>query len=579
MSGRAYHSALLALAGVLLVLLAACADSATGPVTELRIDEIRPRPFRAGERVTVRGPGVGRAKLFLDGAELEVVKRSGSEVVVRAPADLPRCADPLPVVTLRAEAAELWDTAHAATLGRPALVDLPVARHTVERAVRHGCPLEFRQAGTYGIALYRVADPAGTSRSERRSRASFTVTLDGGAAAGPGAAAASGSAGIAGPGLIRAPDLWLGSAAVPLDTVCTKAPATVGDAVPLTSPWGTSDGEYRVVSASEHFAVLVERDSLAAYSAARRMLVEVLARTLEEQVYPLLARVFEEWPDTDGDGRLNVLLVAGRGASYGGGHGYNPDGCIGDFVSMAHGLLDAGLEADLNNPLEIIAHEATHWYDIGPDLPRKVYFPDWSVEAFPSLVERLWRWEREGRGFWENRGLECPPGTTCRLVLMSEHRYGWPGLSHDGGYGHGQNILSYLLQQAVPFGAPPHSALGGLRHRRVPHGGLALQPVFQSLNGPERSEEELQGEYLLSLYADDHVPGVSERLQQFSWNVPATSPDYPLRSFVLDGARTTSTVGLATPDGIVFEVAARAGAVLTVEPAAEDLAVAVVRAR
>lgn len=567
-----------------------CDDWMTEPVRELGIEQVSPEPFRAGEAVEVRGPGVGRATVTLDGRPVEVLDRAPGWLRFRVD-DLPECSLPLRRLELRAEAGDMDDAREVDTLGRPLVLDLEIGEHAIVPEAGAGCAVSVERRGRYGVAAYRTASFPVTMAA-RRIRRPFEVRLTGGGpstgAAADAPAASIRNAGTGAPPAPPAPDLRPPPADAALDAAtCRKEPVEPGDRLWLTSPWQDAETEYEVVSTSLHYSVLVELDSLRAYTGTRAARAETLADDLEQQVQPFLDRVFEAWPDADGDGRLHVLIGEESGASYSGGIGIYTDGCLGDFVRLGHAYMDDDRFMDA---LGTVVHEAMHWYDIGPDLTRQRTLQDWSTEAVASLARWLWRWEREGIDFWGNHGadFECPAGATCFRNFLEDRRYGWPGLSHDGGYGHGAYLVLYLVQQAVGPGSSPLPALGRLRHRRVPlldvpgepiRFGVAIAPLFEAISDAGRTELALQGEYLLSYYADDVVPGVSGRLTQYTWDIGNSGMHYPLRSFVLDGTTTEAEMRLALPDGLVFEVAALAGGVLTVEPANTSLALAVVRSR
>jgi hypothetical protein len=558
----------------------ACADSSTGPVTELVIESVTPRPFAMGDVVEVRGPGVDRSDITVDGRPVRVVGRSRGGVRFEAPAVLPPCGSPLPLVQVTVVADGLRDSTLVATTGRPVDVELEVGEHRVVDDLAVGCDVSLRRAGTYGVALYRTASTA-VQDDERVIRRAVTVRLHGGAAPAAGAMAPLGAP-AAGPRPSsrprRAVDValpWEALTRAPAEaTTCTREPSSPGDRITLDDPWREITIVYEVVSTSEHYAVQVQVDSLLVYDAHRRAIVEGLATAIEEEVHPYLERVFEAWPDSDGDGRLEVLFGEETAAVYPGGLGIRPDGCVGDFVLLGHGRADA----DIADILLTVVHEAMHWYDIGPDLTRQSRMQDWSIEAVATLTALWWRWGREGRSLEGNYGAECDPGTTCWRVFLEEDRYGAPGLTRSGGYGHGMYLTWYLVQQAAD-GADVLAALGHLRHRASGPRVLAVGPVFALAGGKGRSESDLQGEYLLSFYADDHVPGISRRIMQPSWDLPANWSHYPLRSFVLNAHDPEEDVALARPDGIVFEVGAGADAVLTFSPQWAGLAAALVRSR
>jgi hypothetical protein len=549
----------------------------SAPPDALVIETVVPELFGSGERVEVRGPGVGQATLTVAGEAVAVIGRGPGRLEFRAPDGLPVCAAPLPRVTVVARSGTLADSVDVRTTGTPVPLDLGRGEHIVLPSVAVGCRVRFENAGTYGAALYRTAGsgPVIGRRSEIR------LQLLDGAAGSPLAAPITAAAGRPVPAVDAPPGPPPGLPAPAgdpsSDVQCTRN-LVPGDRMELGSPYEEAVNSYVATSTSEHYAVLVAVDSLARYGEARRSKVTDLARRLEREVHPFLDRVFEEWPDMDGDGRLHVVLRHGTGASYGGAWGYRVDGCPGDFVFLGHHMLDPGVADDDGGVLGTIVHEAMHWYDLGPDLSRKQHLPEWTVEAVATLAKRLWVRETRGQTLWDNIAHSCPAdAVACWRHFMQEHRYGLPGFSLVGGYGHGSYILQYLLAQAVEPGADPGPAFGRIRHRISSHDDGRIRPLFELVGGEGRTEAELQGEYLLSFYADDHVLEASDRLRQHGWNVPSYSDDYPLRSFTLSRQAPRATVALARPDGRVFEVRAEAGAVLAGNTG-QGLTLALVRA-
>jgi len=365
----------------------------------------------------------------------------------------------------------------------------------------------------------------------------------------------------------RAPDLAAPTGMVGL--TCVRSPASAGDRIAIDlARLGYVSGEYEVASTSGHFQILVPRDSMIAYSPARLAGARALAGVLEEDAYPFLAELFEQWPDADGDGRLNVLIAAPAGALYPGGEGVYADGCNGDFVILAHDFLDPESARDAAITL---VHEATHWYDIGPDLGRQNRVGDWTIEGYAVLAAQLWTEQQDGIGFWDDVS-GCGEG--CTRILLEEDRYGWPGLNNLA-YVNGSTLVRYLVQQATAPGASPLPALGRLRHR---NGGLGLLPPFFAAGGSGRTEAELQGELLLAFYADGYVDGIDTRITFASWNIARSGARYPLRRFRLGPGPDAAAVHLARPDGVVGEIALGAETRIRLAPALPGAAIALVMA-
>lgn len=584
-------AALAALAAA--ALAAACSDGGTEPLQELSIEEVSPVPFAEGDTVTLRGPGVDRAEIALDGRLVDVLDREGG-VVRFVAAGLPVCGEPLPRVRILAAAEGLEEAREVEVTGRPVAVDLDAGEHALVPAVGAGCDLAFAAEGTYGVAAYRTA-LKGVSWKDREDRAYVVARLRGGASV-PAAlrAPAPGAPEPVAPSAGRVSDVLVPAAAPARVESCRKEPVPVGHRIPLREPWKDGDvGPYEVVSVSPSFAVLVDVDHLGGYTAERRAAANAFAAELEARARPFLDRVFQSWPDSDGDGRLNVVVADGLGSgAYYGGLGIHADDCIGDFVRMDHDVLDRPLDDPVNPPVGLVVHEAMHWYDLGPDPTRKSFVQDWSIEAVAELTQKLWIWERDGADVWGNRGSTCPDdwpnSVPCGTTFLRESRFGWPGLSRGGGYTHGMYLTLWLVQQALEAGDPPAATLGLLRRRNVPapyeedalrRTTVAIAPLFEAAGGSGRTEAELQGEYLLSFYADDFVEGISPRLTNRAWDLARSGPLYPLRRFVMGREHAMEIFGLAKPDGIVFEVTALPGSVLTLTPSTDDLHLAVVRAR
>jgi hypothetical protein len=559
-----------------LLLPAACGDS-VGPSGPLRIDLVTPSAFHAGDTLEIRGARVEDAVFTLDGIQLERISTARGVVRVRAPWDLPPCAaEPHALVLAAAFEAER-DSVTVSTFGAPVTVALAPGEHEISAAASHGCRFRLAHAGVYGVTLFRVAVRNHTSQADRTQRKPIQVRLlPGQAGAAPILPALTVAGDVPRP---TPPAPAMSAAGAAPEQRCMRPPLSHGDTLTLVHASGSGYVPFVTASASAHYAVVTNAAEFDGQPAARKQLLAQLADELEARVHPFLEQVFEEWPDIDGNGQLIIYMRPGIGAASSSGSHYYPDDCVGDFIELGLERLDYGFAATNNNPIETVVHEATHWYDLGYAADRRRGMPDWSLEGVAMFVQQLWRWQEQGIDFWGNHGhVNCPPGATCERILLHQDRYGWPGLSHEGGYYHGVHIVHYLVEQAIAHGASPLAAAGLLRNRRTGGEPLQLRPVFEAAGGSGRSEEELQGEYLLSFYADDNLSGISRRLTRSSWNLPANSPRYPLRHFVLDPANPLGNVELAQPDGITFEVSAPAGGVVALSAALDGLALGFVRA-
>jgi hypothetical protein len=558
------------LAGV--ALLGACdggGPASTGPLT---LGEVTAE-FTVGDTVVVQGSGLSGASVTLDGAAVPLLDASDTRLRFLAPATLPPCADPLPTVTLAVSGRGGQASRTLPVRGRAREVALAPGQHTARPAdLPPGCPVRL-SAGTYAVAVFTVVPPNPTDAVDgmRTERKPYSLSLSQ-----PGAGAAAVRM-LARPREEPSPAahhggwplLSVGSGATDSHACAARAPAALGSVVrarnhPYTTIAASQQlSDYRAVSTSAHFTVLMRDEEMAALSAAGRDSARASAAVLEAEVHPFLARFLGPLPDTDGDGRLNVALTALMPGAV--GVAANPDtyadGCRGDFVWIIPEMI--GTMAPPYQGLQsLVVHEATHWVDFeAGDLGAKAW---WSREGYAVLADRLWREEGYGIDFWSG---DYDGGTCwhhCSYVHLRESRYGMPGLAD--GYANGPTILRYLVQQALPPGTHPAAAVAALRTRQ----GWHLRGFFEHLGGRGRTEEELQGEFLLMHYADGTVPGVSPRIQHHTFDLAALSradrtlTRFPMISFTIPFSGRVE-VPLSVPDGMVGEVAVPpSGAVLDV---------------
>ncbi|MFL5387000.1 MAG: hypothetical protein ACJ8GN_31280 [Longimicrobiaceae bacterium] len=568
--------------------LPGCGGDGGGPGTgpaPLRVVTIEPEHFAAGDTVVIGGTGLGSATVFIDGAEVVPVDRGETRLRFVTPASLPVCASPLPTVTLavRAGGAEVSRTLSVRGVARP--VSLGAGEHVV-LAQGAGCPVRLA-AGTYGVALYTVAPPSYDGLRYDRRPYTLVVQPAGGAApavvAGPRPSAAlfphARDYGAPPPRPAAARDA----------AACTRAPAPTGSVVRVQNATQSSiaateeASDFRVVSASTHFAVLMRDAELAAFSPADQARAAASAGVLEAEVYAFLADNLGPLPDYDGDGRLTVVVTALPGLSgTAPPFAYYGDGCRGDLIWLSDQMIRRP-EAPYFGWQTITVHEATHWIDFANE--GFIGKPDWSVEGLATLMQHLWLERKHGVDFWAEHddGSTCWYHCTITRRLVDEH-YG-----PIDGYINGPTILRYLVQESVPPGTPYAGPLHVLLRRIV--NTPRIQPLFELLGGRGRTEAELQGELLLMLYADGYVAGASPRVQHHTFDLPKLPRaeidvqkgiyPFPMRSFTVDATSATRrAIPLALPDGIVFELAVPAGgASLDVTGPDPTAWLAIVRAR
>jgi len=565
----------------------------TGPIgaPPLAVSAIHPEHFASGDTVVVEGTGLASAAVFIDGVAVATLDRSDTRLRFVAPASLPPCGSPLPTVSLVVSAATGTDVSRpVAVRGTPRPLPLVVGGHRVLSAEAGGdCPVRL-PAGTYGVAVYTVA-PASFGGTLRTDRQAYSVVVR---PAGSDAPAAAGApAPRAAAALFPRPADWEAASArpdvAPDAAACVRAAAQLGSVVRVqnhsrTAIFATEPvSDYRVVSASAHFAVLMRDAELAALSPDDQRRAAAAAQPLEEEVYAFLAENLGPLPDYDGDGRLSVLVselpgLNGLAPPY----AWYADGCRGDFVWIDPQLIPT-MEAPYFGWQAVVAHEATHWIDFAADgFAGK---PDWSIEGFATLMQQLWLERKHGIAFWAEHDDGSSCGNHCTYIRLLDQHYGPIG----DGYINGTTILRYLVQEAVPPGTPYAGATHALLRRGV--NSPRIQPLFELLGGRGRAEAELQGELLLMLYADGYVAGTSPRLQHHTFDLPklprspadvqADRYPYPMRSFFLDaGVPSRTAIPLAVPDGIVFElVVPPSGASLDVTGPAPAASLAIVRTR
>jgi hypothetical protein len=295
--------------------------------------------------------------------------------------------------------------------------------------------------------------------------------------------------------------------------------------------------------------------------------------------------VFGTWPDVDSNGRLNIIIDEGN--FYGFEDRYRDGGCDkGDFINLgnAEGLnFYASGVGFARYPMQTIIHEATHWIDlIDTNYSQKPY---WSIEGFAVLVEITGVFELTGRDFFvSNSGGRESLGGSVFSCWTESGRYGYallPG-AFQGDYTTGCGVLRYLIEQRLQGGADRYQQLRTLK-ARLSRGDLG--PIWTLLGGTGRTEEELEGEYLLSQYADDYASGISDRLTIGSYNLRAQPSWFTAIQPFLFPMFTTSgavpsdiLVSLSMPDGIVFELAdVPDGTMLNLPTSASNLSVAIVK--
>ena len=571
---------------LLLTLVQGC-EGVSGPSGPPEIQEI-PQDFAAGQRIVIHGSGLADASVWIDGLPARVIARRQASVEVEVPQGLPECRSPLPEVDVNVMA-QGWDTTVARrTWGSPVGVDLSPGSHLIHAATfARGCPFSV-PPGTYGVAFFRTA-ASGLSEEDKTVRVGFDLELRT-PLSDPSAPVASRGR-LAGPFLEWAREPRLGAvlpvpeeripsvpespalSSSPAAASCSKPALRAGDTLTLLRKWGGENAELlRTRSASEHFAVVLPMAAESSLSATQLDSADALSDRLESDAYPFVDRAFSVWPDQDGNGQLIVELGDAGTASYSGADGFWPDGCLGDFIQVDTSYL-------LPNPdvpfrlYTAIVHEITHWIDIGPFLVDQAELPEWSLEGIAKLADQLWREERSGLDFWANHGHEAC-AIVCLQTVLVGNRYGGTALENPS-YINGPNILRYLIQQVADPGGDPVPLLGRALDRV---GDMKLLPTFNTLGGTERGEADLQGELLLSLYADDFVPGASPRIQNATWNLPSVNPDaFPAREFVLTEEDGGVSIPLAWPDGIVFELDLAETRLLSLSSPASALALGLVR--
>ncbi|HEU0298270.1 MAG TPA: hypothetical protein VFR37_02425 [Longimicrobium sp.] len=577
-------------AGVLLGLgwLAACdggGPAATGPLTLGEVTE----EFTTGDTVVVQGSGLRGAAVTLGGAAVPLLDATDSRIRFLAPAGLPTCADPLPTVTLTVSGRGGEASRTLPVRGSARELLLAPGQHAARPAdLPPGCPVRLAE-GSYAVAVFTVVPPNPTDPQDglnaMREPYTLRVTAPGTRAAAatrlparlpwpaPAPAGAHGGWALASPG---GPGRQ--------SQACTRTPAEVGSVVrarshPYTAVALTEQlTDYRVVSTSAHFAVLMRDVELAALSAAGQDSARGAAAVLEAEVHSFLHRFLGPLPDTDRDGRLNVVLTALQPGAVGvaGNPDTYADGCRGDFVWIVPAMLGT-MAPPFRGLQSLVIHEGTHWVDFeAGGFEGKV---QWSREGYAVLADRLWHEESYGIGFWagDDDGGTC--GNHCTYVHLREDRYGVPGLAD--GYANGPTLLRYLVQQARPPGTDHAPAVAALRTRQ----GWHLRGIVEHLGGPGRTEEELQGEFLLMHYADGTVAGAGPRIQHHTFDLAALSraqrslTRFPMSSFAV-GAPARLELPLAVPDGVVGDlVVAAAGATVEVRGGRPHARLAILRAR
>jgi len=179
------------------------------------------------------------------------------------------------------------------------------------------------------------------------------------------------------------------------------------------------------------------------------------------------------------------------------------------------------------------------------------------------VVQSAWASERMGRSLWTAKWQTTSPtdlpghfGTSIPgdCAPFRGHLNNQDG--DRGGYRSGCTILLYLIDQRRRAGADPSTLLRAIRNR-AGNGTTEIGRLWKYLGGDDRSAGTLQGELLLSLYADDLIPGISDRLKlgSLDWTTQRAQGGLAFPSQTINAVTSADiTFPLWRPDGSVVEL-------------------------
>jgi hypothetical protein len=296
--------------------------------------------------------------------------------------------------------------------------------------------------------------------------------------------------------------------------------------------------------------------------AGRKLRLDTIASLAEKTVYPFLDSTLGPQPDVDSDGHLNVLLENDNG-HYGGPQYANSSCPYGDFVDIGwSGFVGNDVTFDGFTEFEnlsTLTHESAHWYD------HNIFGPWYAVEGFAMVMQSVWASERMRKYFWTAHWGESVPSDlpTHWTPQDLENSCAPPaghltnGYGELGGYRTGCTILEYLIDQRRREGANPATLLRALSKR--PDGLNEIGKLWRYLGGGVRSASTLQGELMLSLYADGLISGISDHLQSAAIDMNyfrtccGEQFQFPLTTIAASNSLDLE-VPLRLPDGVVIEI-------------------------
>lgn len=523
----------------LLLLTWACGSNGPTDAAVAAPPSLAPATWSAGDTLTLTGTSLSGARARLGTLALTVTRATPTRVVLRLPSTSDLCAAAGRGDALEVSAgASTWRWPIANRL-RATEVRLMPAQYVAIAAAADGLPACRLQLlpGEYAVSV--VVPPRLGDRDARMPNIPLQLQL---VAATSSLAArltttAGANASTAGERAATAHRrLPSASACEANDSVRVQTPSRS-----RLAPSGTTRLMRRVAS-SASFALWA--DSAISLAPAQAALT---FQRWERDVRPFLARVFSDWPDTDGQSQLRVyvhpLTVSGQFPL----SSQRVDLCPDDAIWINADAFDAAASAATLDAIAV--HESSHWFDqTGGPIADKA---PWSVEGFAILVARLFTAERNGETFWDNLPTAgCP---NCVIALLDEGRWGMPGLSLTSG-SNGASLLEYLAMRVTPRGQPPYRAFARLRFRPP---GLEVSRTWSILSSEPATEAALLSEFMLTLGTDDlGVPfGPALTLPRLDLTRVPTLPgeSYPLQSYVVDATRPYLTTA-GEPDGRIGRV-------------------------
>jgi hypothetical protein len=285
-------------------------------------------------------------------------------------------------------------------------------------------------------------------------------------------------------------------------------------------------------------------------------------------------------PDKDGNGKLIVYVLepfALANSAYTNSSLRVGCGSSGEAVVLRPWFVGTD-NLLLRFPPYIAVHEFAHVADLGwPDRP----LPGgrWGVEGFATFVSALYTIRNIPEPLTANRtsfrGDVNEYGNSICLFNFSDggkvsrasqtfRDAPWGNLFS---YGPGCNVISYMTQlRQARTGESWRTIVKAWSQAPV----TRIEDAATSFVGTPGASESLMGDWILSWFADDQVPGTAPELQQPMWNIPQILGSYgngvlePDAHLLVNEPQVAFTLG--APDAVVLKLSGAGSAFLEVLP-------------